>query len=403
MKKNLILFTCLGVLFTSYVFADVSGKRYEAKIETFSLIADFDKDSDKVFYISDVGTYNVDGENVVINFNGRQIKFSLIGNKLCPYDYDENGNQTDKLSKDLFFVESGISNYFTNVFVNQSKSVDEVTINFTEDEAFCGENKISYSFDKETGKYSAEGFEPTADQDLFVQNVLSALINKSLGGTASELTYEKGWWLRQKVNDEIDDDMLEVYVSFFYPKEFDEAKKNDFALNRLINEKKTEFEKKYQEVNTKENFRVIKNASLGKYDFDNNEFKINTDLSFDEIESTFSGYDIPLEVRLGSLSKSGWYGPSISWYSDIRTKVVLEISTEEAEKLSNENSSYLIAYELEPIMYLDQSDLMGEIGYDRWFDAYQARYIQYYSIKSADLIDKKTLKSVGKVTIPSAW
>ena len=92
----------------------------------------------------------------------------------------------------------------------------------------------------------------------------------------------------------------------------------------LLEDKRTEFEKKYWAVNTNENFRVVKTASLGKYDFKKGEFNVTTDLFFDDIQSTFPGDDLPLEVRLGSFNKKAW-GNNISWYSGVGTKATLKI------------------------------------------------------------------------------
>ena len=400
MKKLFIVFACLAsALLTSCGAASVSGKKYEYLIEDYPMTIEFAADSDKVFYITDVGTYRTENSDVIVNYNGREIRLTAKGDKLYIYQFDEDGNQSAVLDKEMFFEQSGASDYFTNTLAGKTDfSKAKIRIEFAETEATVSGNKVPYSFDKSTGKYAVEGYEPTADKAEFLENVVSATLNNVLGSSDSSLTYEKGWWLRQRINDQIDDKMVKKYVASFYSEDYSAAKNNDFELNKLLKEKKEEFSKKYWAVDTKETFKIVQPATLGKYDFDKGEFKISTDLFLKDIESTFSSDDCPLEVRLGSYSRN-----EIMWYSGIGTAVTFKVPEDKAEELSKEAPACLIVYTVQPIMQLDRNARSSELSYDKWDNSYQSKYIQYYNIKSAELLRKDTLTPIGEVSIRHTW
>ena len=117
-----------------------------------------------------------------------------------------------------------------------------------------------------------------------------------------------------------------------------------------------------------------------------------------DIESTFSSDDCPLEVRLGSYSRN-----EIMWYSGIGTAVTFKVPEDKAEELSKEAPACLIVYTVQPIMQLDRNARSSELSYDKWDNSYQSKYIQYYNIKSAELLRKDTLTPIGEVSIRHTW
>lgn len=400
MKKLFIVFACLvSVLLTSCGAVNVSGKKYQYQVEGYPLTVEFAADSDKVFYMTDVGTYQTVGSDIVVNYNGREIRLTAKGDSLYLYQFDKDGNQTAALNKEIVFKQSGVSDYFTNTLAGKTDfSEKNIRIEFTETEANVGGNKLSYSFDKNTGKYAIEGYEPTSDKKEFKENIVSAILNNILGSSDLPLTYEKGWWFRQRISDKVDDKMVKKYVASFYSEDYSATKGDDFERNKLLKEKKEEFTEKYWAVDTKETFKIVQPASLGKYDFNNGEFKISTDLFLKDIKSTFAGDACPLEVRLGSYSRN-----NVTWYSGISTEVTFKIPEDKAEELSKEAPACLIVYTVQPIMQMDWNTRSGELSYDKWGDGYQSKYIQYYSVKSAELIRKDTMTPMGEVFLKSTW
>ena len=394
MKKLFIVLACLAsVILTSCGAVNVSGKKYQYQVEGYPLTIEFAENSDKAFYLNSVGTYRTEGSDIIVS-GKKEIRLTAKGDKLYIYQFDEEGNQSDVLDKDLIFKLVGASDYFTNVLPGKFMLAENnIPVNFTETEATVGEKKVPYTFDKDTGKYAVEGYEPTSNKTELMENVVKILMDNVLESTASELTYEKGWWLYQRIENNVSDSMVRKYIASFYGRDYNAAKRDDFALNKLMKEKKAEFSKKYWAVDTKENFRIVQFAYFDKYDFDKGEFKIDTDLTLSNMKSTFAGDNHPLEVVLAGYGKDGHGNYGLNEYSDINSEVIFKVPADKAEELSKEKPVLLIVYTVQPIM---KSVWRGYFGGND-------NYSQYYNIKSAELIRRDTLEPVGKASVRYTW
>lgn len=388
MRKNyLALIASMAVFLTSCGSANVAGKHFENDRMPFSV--DFSASDNKVFYIADVGNYSVEKNDILINLNGRTIKLLLKGKALYIYEFDEVGNQTDKINEDgIIFYEDGESDFFTNYFVNTKKTVDNAEINFTDSSASIGQVEVFYNFNSDTGKYELEGFEPTYNRKQFLNNVFDSLIEKSLNRTNSAystLTYEKAWWLRKKVNDaSISDTLISAYLKSFYSNEYSAAKNDEFAMHRLEEKIKPEITQKFNSVNKKEIFSIVQPTKLEEYDFSSKAFSVDSScLSIPELSSTLLGDKKDITVRLGNYSNREGYRTLLEGFS----KLSLPMDSDKAEELKNRNvSNCIIIFDVEPYLYKSFREMLNETDYELNF-----------TIKSIELLDAKTLENLGSV------
>ena len=227
------------------------------------------------------------------------------------------------------------------------------------------------------------------------------ILKKALNGNFSELSYSDAFWLRQATR-KIDSELMDVYLTSFYAKEYEEAGSDDFALHNLVSEKQKEVQEKINQLDTKKTFNIVMPASLKKYDFKNSEFIIQTSLDIPEIPSTFSECDYPVKVLFG---RKEWNG--VNWLSDVNSQVKVKMQEDKAAELSkNGDGNYLIVYAVSPIMLYDQNLSDSEHRYELkgWSESYVREcYAQYYEVLSTELLDGSSLKTLGKAEVVKVW
>ena len=396
MKKiTLLSFLVFGlILFTSCGEAKVAGKRF-VNIE-YPLEIDFNENSEKVFYLTQVCNYKIEKNFVIVNVNGKEIK--LILEKECLSLYDEN----TKKGSDFAFILQGNSKAFSNQLKGQSFEKNGIKITFNENSAECGNYTIDYSFNPETCEYKLDGFDATVYTNAVKNNCYDTFVAKAFNKTESSLNYEKAWWLYQKMDDgEVTKNNTRIYAASYHKDEYNEAKDDEFAMNKLLTKIKPEFIEKFNSVNTNEKFTIYQSARIGKYDFNRGGFLLNTSLNFDDIESKFNGDETSIEPRLCCISESrGWINTrSVDWLSDINTKLYLLIDEGKAEKLNNEfdeNRNAIISYTVKPVMERDVSSMtMSALS--------SKNYIMYYEFVSAKVLNTKNMEVVGNVKLLKTW
>ena len=117
--KKFSFISLLLLTFSAFIScgeANVSGKSFADP--NYGLEIHFAEKSDKVFYLSLVSTYKVEGKNIVINVNGKDMKLLYKDKTLTIYDMDENGNQTDKISKDSLILRLTDTSRRIDDFIN---------------------------------------------------------------------------------------------------------------------------------------------------------------------------------------------------------------------------------------------------------------------------------------------
>lgn len=382
--------------------AEVAGKHFRfSKSDVFFI--DFSPDSNKVYYIADiVGDYSIDKNDVIIIVDGKEtIRLRYQENALYPYKYDKDGKRTKEIDFSSSFIEDGTSDFFTNVFANTEKEYNGTKIKFTKDAAFVGDYNVDYGFNSITGEYTVANCEGTYIREKFLENVYMQILKKALDGNFSELSYSDAFWLRQATR-KIDSELMDVYLTSFYAKEYEEAGSDDFALHNLVSEKQKEVQEKINQLDTKKTFNIVMPASLKKYDFKNSEFIIQTSLDIPEIPSTFSECDYPVKVLFG---QKEWNG--VNWLSDVNSQVKVKMQEDKAAELSkNGDGNYLIVYAVSPIMLYDQNLSDSEHRYELkgWSESYVREcYAQYYEVLSAELLDGSSLKTLGKAEVVKVW
>ncbi len=406
--QTLLIFSILTLC--SCEKADVVGKHFRFS-ESDLFCIDFSANSNKVYYITGVGDYVIDKSDVAINFDGKEIRLRYKENALYPFKIDDDGKQTKDVDFSVSFVEDGKSDFFVNVLENTEKECNGIVIKFTANSAQVGEFFVDYSFDENTGMYAVADCEETHIREKVLDNVYSQILKRALDGEFSELSYSDAFWLCQGSR-EIDAELMDIYLNSFYKKEYKEAYSDDFAFHKLVSDKQDEVLKKIKQLDAKKTFNIIMPASLGKYDFKNGEFLVNTSLDIPEIASTFSGCDYPVQVVFGQRNGTRYLADgqktwNITALSNINSKVKVKMQEDKASELSKKNSgTCLIVYTVRPIMlYNDNlSELEHRWEMGAWDESYvRERYAQYYEILSADLLDGSSLEKIGEAEVVREW
>ena len=403
MKKigfaSLIVFFMLALASCGEI--SVAGNKYQH--EQYPLTIEFSENSNKVFYLTSIDTYTTEKNVIIINHNGKEIRLLLKGKKITVYPIADDCSQSKKINSDApSFIEVGKTDLFNNVFSGTEKTIDGIIISFTENTAKTGDNSIQYNFDSETALYTTEGYEPTIDRNLFLRNCFNTLVKKATNSSNSNLSYEDAFWIRQRINNtNLNDDIVNIYLSSFYSTEYNQAKSDEFALRKLRNSKQAEMQTALNNAKINSSFNIVMPATLGKYDFNKFSFKVKSSLDIPELKSTLTGCKYPIEIRLGKRT-----GNDINWYSDINTNLNLKMPEDKAADFNSEtdkSKSYLIIYTVKPYMRYGYGQIKDEMTYDRMGDPVRDHYVQYYQVESAELYDTNNLKKIGNVDIVKTW
>lgn len=396
MKK---LFIITSLIFTILLMAcgeaNVAGKHFENFM--YPLEIDFNENTEKVFYLTKVCNYRVEKNFVIINYNDKDIKLIYKDNSLALYD------EKTKKSDDFSFELKGKSTAFTNRLLGQSFEKSGVKINFKENSAECGSNTIAYSFNPETCEYTVENYAPTVYINAVKNNCYDAFVKKAFGKSESSLDYEKAWWLYQKKdNTKITEELIRIYAASYYTEEYNSVKDDEFAMNKFLNQIKPELISKFSSLNKNEKFVIYYPAKIGKYDFSKHGFALNTSLNIADLESTIAGDKTEIEPRLCAITNNNtWLGSrrDVKWLSDINTDLYLKIDEEAAEKLNNElneNRETIIAYTVKPVTEDDPSTItMADLS--------SGKYIMYYEVVSANLLNVNSMQIIGDVKLMIRW
>lgn len=391
----------LGMCFTSCgETVNVAGKHFEFE-EYEEIYINFDTNSNKVFFCrndsgidapeNEVGTYTVEKNDVLMKFKSDEIRLNQQGKYLYLYDKDESGNTTNKIVKDLPFVENGSTDFFTNVFANTTQEINGVKVAFSENEASTDNAKVGYSFNSETAKYELAGFKPTYSRGNFLNNVFQSFLDKTLKDlniSGSTLTYEEAWLFRNKTS-YVKDDLAEIWAKNYFKEDYEAAKNDDFARHNVIEKAKQALLEKFNSLDFNETFLITKDATVGKYDFSKKAFSVNSDLKVPEMYSTLTGESKPIlpKMKFGNSQVTG-----------LLEKLWLTMDEEKAaefNKINNADSKYLAVIEIQPVNDYDDWGEVGRIDLDR---RVRTRYVPYYKIKSIKLLDNN-LKIIGNVII----
>ncbi len=384
---------------------DVAGKHFEDEHGIYFI--DFDLNSNRVFKVNvhsgrygidtpenKIGTYAVEKKEVVLNFDDGELRFYKHGNYLH-YSYLGGGSS---------YVETGASNFFTNVFADTTQDINGTKVAFSENEAFTENVRLEYSFNQETAKYEIEGYKPTYDRDKFKSNVFNSLLQKSLNIlniSASTLTYEKAWLLRNKSN-YVDDYLAGIWAQNYFKDEYDKAGGDDFARHKVIEKAKQSLLEKFNSVDKNETFLLTRDATVGKYDFDRKAFFVEfapessysrrlmaTGLEVPEMHSTLIGENKSILPNIVESSK----------FAAERAKLWLTMDEDKAEEFNKNNkadSKYLAIIIIEPTGgYYEFNE--GTIN-PKTLRRIQVKYAPDFNIVSMQLLDSN-MKLVGDVVI----
>lgn len=403
MKKigfaSLIVFFMLALASCGEI--SVAGNKYQH--EQYPLTIEFSEKSNKVFYLTSIDTYTTEKNVIIINHNGKEIRLLLKGKKITVYPIADDGSQSKTINSDApSFIEVGKTDLFNNVFSGTEKTIDGIKISFTENTAKTGDNSIQYNFDSETALYTTEGYEPTIDRNLFLRNCFNTLVKKATNSSNSNLSYEDVFWIRQRINNtNLNDDIVNIYLSSFYTTEYNQAKSDEFALRKLRNSKQDEMQTALNNAKINSSFNIVMPATLGKYDFNKSSFTVKSSLDIPELKSTLKGCKYPIEIRLGKRT-----GNDINWYSGINTNLNLKMPEDKAADFNSEtdkSKSYLIIYTVKPYMSYGYGQTKDEMTYDKWGNPVRDHYVQYYQVESAELYNTNNLKKIGNVDIVKTW
>ena len=393
-NKNKIIFSVFIIInFFSFIScgnADVKGKLFQHE---YGMTIEFDNESNKAFYINEIGTYTIDKKDVIISLPNEEIKMQYKNKSLFIYAFNEEGKQTENLVSKPF-VLLGEASIFKNMLQGTEYNKNGLLIKFTENTAQVGEKSIPYKYDSDSCKYSIEGVQPTFYINYFVKNVYNKILETFVGKKTPFITYEDAWWLN-KFNSNFND-LLESYVQNYYYLEYESVEDDEFAKKRLLNSKKAELTSKVNSVNAKKEFLIVIPAIVGKYDFDNAGFSVKADLLIDEIDSTFMNDETAVELRLCKYTKDYFGSLKRTWVSDINTDVYLSIDEAKAENLDKklgENRNVLLIIKAKP-------SLEGDAY---WSMVRQENYILYSQVLESWFVDLDNLEYIADAKFDVRW